>query len=413
VHALTCTYGATSLVDAAPRIGAWIARLAPRLTAVTIAFDADAPVRARRARLAAATAAALGCSVGFAVPRPYRGCLLRLDSDDNSDDDDDGDENDSISNVHDAGGDADDGSGSISISISSSSGNGGGGCVLRILAHLARCPNLRQLSLAPKFVDDTAEYVRGNRRVQALFCRLCDVAMHVEGRLLPRLCQQLSAACLTRLRLTITDGSYTADVFESVARLVQLRSLVLAGSFTSSVDALLQLRCLTQLRELDLHNVIMHSSDVDRPDDGDVDALVAPMPRLRILRLDLVPWLTWRALERVGRRCTQLAHLALNVDMLLEEPAFAGAPKPLFPLLQTLQVVGTSCSSGPSWCVFLERNFFASRLPRRLFRFWGRNFILFYFIIYFLTGGPFPQRGVLCDFVHPVVILLLQMPDIV
>ncbi len=74
VHALTCTYGATSLVDAAPHIGAWIARLAPRLTAVTIAFDADAPVRARRARVTAAAAAAsaglLGGICGAAtIPR--------------------------------------------------------------------------------------------------------------------------------------------------------------------------------------------------------------------------------------------------------------------------------------------------------------------------------------------------------
>ncbi len=296
------------------------------------------------------------------MPRPYRGCLLRLDGDDDSDDDDgdgDGDENDTIGNGNGIGGDVDNGSG-----ISST----GGGCVLRILAHLARCPNLRQLSLAPKFIDDTAEYVLCNRLVQALFCRLCDVAMRVEGRVLPRLCQQLSASCLTRVRLTITDDDYTAGVFESVARLVQQRNHVLTGSVNSSVDGLLQLRCLTELRELDLHGVIMHPSDFNRPDDVDVGELVAPMQRLRVLRLDLVPWLTWRTLDCVGRRCTLLAHLALNIDMVVEEPAFAGAPKPLFPLLETLQVVGTSSFADPSWCV-LEICFYCS-----IFGWWGRIF---------------------------------------
>ncbi len=43
VHKLSCVYGTLSQGNAAPRMCAWIARFGAQLTAVTIAFDLDAP----------------------------------------------------------------------------------------------------------------------------------------------------------------------------------------------------------------------------------------------------------------------------------------------------------------------------------------------------------------------------------
>jgi hypothetical protein len=161
---------------------------------------------------------------------------MRLDSDDDDDesDDDDNGNNDTTDGSTNADGDADDGS------ASNDNRDGDGGPALRILALLARCQNLRQLRLAPTFTDAAATYIRRQRRVKALFGGLCDAAMRVDGASLPYFSQLLSASplSLTRLRLTISHGSYAASVFESAARLAQLRSL-------------------TEQLELDLRNVVM------------------------------------------------------------------------------------------------------------------------------------------------------------
>jgi hypothetical protein len=341
VHELTVRYGATSLIDAAPLIAAWIKRFASRLTAVTIAFDKHASVRGRRARVAAA----LGCSPGFVMRRTGRGSLSFVEGDDENDDDNDDNDDDHLNNSNGNGtdGDADDDS------------TTNAGCVLRILGQLARCPDLRQLSLAPLFSGDAVGYVlsntRAGRRAQALFLRLRSADMHVHGLVFRYLCQQLDAARLTRLRLTIVDGHLTEGMFESVAEFEQLRSLTLAGIIDTSVSGLLRLRCLTELRELDLQGVGVVSRDYPRPDDDDVGALVRPLPRLRTLKLSIVSGLTWRAVDLVGRHCPQLARLALRVDLALDAPAFVGTPKPLFPQLEALEVFKAHCFAIPNRCV--------------------------------------------------------------
>jgi hypothetical protein len=202
VQMLSCTYGASRLADAAPRIAAWIACLAPCLTVVTIAFDAAAAAAKTYGR--ARGAAALCSSAGWTPQRVQRGNFR---------------------------GDDDDGTGSRGS--------------LCILAQLAHCRNLRQLSLAPTVTEAAAEHVL-NAGIDALFQRLHTVDMHVFALTFTSLSQLWTS--VTRLRLTMEGGGYyTQRIFESLAGLSQLRSLALKGRFVSPIDALLQLRRLAAL----------------------------------------------------------------------------------------------------------------------------------------------------------------------
>jgi hypothetical protein len=318
VHRLTCTYGDTSLVAAAPRMSEWIVRLAPRLTAVAFAHDwrAGAPVMTRRMRIAAA----LGFSAGVAFSEgPGLGSFIRVDSDDSNDVVDDNDSN--------------------------HAGDGGGGhgegSVLRLLAQLARCPNLRELSLAPVVTGSTAEYVL-RAGLEPLFLRLRVLDLNVSSWAFARLWPLCSS--VTQLHLTINHGRLDTDsIFASVSGMLQLCSLTLLDVDIPAAGVLPRLRALSALVELNLSGGVRHGL----AEDNEILALVSGLPRLRVLKLFFCAC-SARVLTILSQCCAELRHLELSgVYRAIAEPDCIGTTQPLFPQLETLIVLDARCGPGP------------------------------------------------------------------
>ncbi len=208
VRMLLLKYGGwLRLANAAPRMAAWIARLAAQLMAVTILFNADTPAERRR------------------LPIMARGGWLRATQ---------------TSTAY-----------QICHDTFNASYNGAPLC---LVAQLARtCPKLQRLALmGPIFTSATAAFT-AKEGLDDMFGRLLDIDMSVHGGVLAHLCQFLQGpAVVQQLVLRVERNFCCSRVFERLAALTQLRRLYLAGNFMLPADALLPLQALTQLEELKL-----------------------------------------------------------------------------------------------------------------------------------------------------------------
>jgi hypothetical protein len=303
MHSLSLTYaGSTTLADAAPNFSRCIRGVAPNLTAVTIHhLDADPPMPTM-SRRRALVAAALN------HPRGEAGAVAQRDKRDSFD----------------------------------------SRASLRVLTLLSGCANLRQLSLSPTFTLAAARHVE-QEGIEALFLRQRELEVTAPGVVVARLCQW--CASLTRLRLTLEHDFPGDHIFECIARLTQLRSLAVAGCglmYDVPLNALLQLRGLRQLVELDLRDGILFDPDhAHRGDDG-LRLFLASLPQLRVLKLQDFWWglsPSGGAFTLVGKLCPLLTHLEFNADcdFRVLEPMHSCSP--LFPVLRTLEAVDASCGS--------------------------------------------------------------------